>query len=126
MHEVHVDLIPLLVLLAGSFLMPVLSGRIRVPSAVLLIGFGIAVGPELSGLVPDSPVVLFLYEVGFIVLMFLAGLEIDFNQIRGSVSLAKNSYAGQIGFRQRAARAAQNIQNIRDSLETIFTGFFSY
>ncbi|MFC1609587.1 cation:proton antiporter [Myxococcota bacterium] len=78
----HVDLVALLVLLAGSFLMPVLSGRIHMPSAVLLILFGVAVGPQMLNWVGDGEVVHFLYEVGFIVLMFLAGLEIDFNEIR--------------------------------------------
>jgi Kef-type K+ transport system membrane component KefB len=81
MHGTHIDLLALLILLAGSFLMPVLSGRIHVPSAVLLIVYGVLVGPQvLHGV--RSDVVPFLYEVGFIVLMFLAGLEIDFNEIR--------------------------------------------
>jgi Kef-type K+ transport system membrane component KefB len=66
----------------GSFVMPVLSAKVRVPSAVLLIGYGLVVGPHALNLVPDSQVVGFLYEIGFIVLMFLAGMEIDFNGIR--------------------------------------------
>jgi len=74
--------VALLILLAGSFLMPVLSGRIRVPSPVLLIVYGVAVGPQALHWIHSGEVVPFLYEVGFIVLMFLAGLEIDFNEIR--------------------------------------------
>jgi Kef-type K+ transport system membrane component KefB len=76
------DLLSLLVLLAGSLVMPLISGQIRVPSAVLLILYGIAVGPHALGAVHDSAVIEFLYELGFIVLMFLAGMEIDFNRIR--------------------------------------------
>lgn len=94
MHDAQVDLIALLVLLAGSFLMPVLSGRIHIPAAVLLIGFGILVGPQILDLVPGGEVALFLYEVGFIILMFLAGLEIDFNQIRSRGRLALLVVAG--------------------------------
>ncbi len=82
MHGLHADLVSLLVLLLGSFLMPVLSARIHLPSAVLLIGYGLLVGPYLLDWVPDHQVVGFLYEVGFIVLMFLAGMEIDFNGLR--------------------------------------------
>lgn len=82
MHGTHQDLLALLALLAGSFLMPVISARCRVPAAVLLIGYGVAVGPGALDLVPGSQVVGFLYEIGFIVLMFLAGMEIDFNGIR--------------------------------------------
>lgn len=82
MHGLHADLLSLLLLLLGSFLMPLLSARIRVPAAVLLIGYGLLVGPHLLDWVPDQEVVGFLYEVGFIVLMFLAGMEIDFNGLR--------------------------------------------
>lgn len=82
MHGAHGDLLALLLLLAGSFFMPLVSGRLRVPSAVLLIGYGVVVGPHALHLVSDLGVVRFLNEVGFIVLMFLAGLEIDFNGVR--------------------------------------------
>ena len=82
MHGLHADLLSLLLLLLGSFLMPVLSARIHLPAAVLLIGYGLLVGPYLLTWVPDHEVVGFLYEVGFIVLMFLAGMEIDFNGLR--------------------------------------------
>jgi len=82
MHSGHSDLLSLLVLLAGSCLMPILSGRLRIPSAALLIGFGVAVGPHALDRCGSTTVVDFLYELGFIVLMFLAGMEIDFNSVR--------------------------------------------
>lgn len=82
MHGLHADLLSLLLLLLGSFLMPLLSARIHVPAAVLLIGYGLLTGPQLLDWVPDHEVVGFLYEVGFIVLMFLAGMEINFNGLR--------------------------------------------
>ena len=82
MHSAHADLLSLLVLLAGSFLMPIVSKHIFVPSAVLLIGYGLLVGPNSLNLLADGQVVGFLYELGFIVLMFLAGMEIDFNGMR--------------------------------------------
>ncbi|MBW2702743.1 MAG: cation:proton antiporter [Deltaproteobacteria bacterium] len=82
MHGFSADLLMLLVLLGGAFLGPILSSRLRMPSAILLIGFGLLVGPHLLGWVKDTTVVAFLSEVGFILLMFLAGLEIDFNGIR--------------------------------------------
>jgi Kef-type K+ transport system membrane component KefB len=82
MHAAVSDLLALLVLLSGSLLMPLLSNRLRIPSAVLLIGFGVLVGPHALGLLHETGMVSFLYEIGFIVLMFLAGMEIDFNGIR--------------------------------------------
>ena len=82
MHGPPAILLTLLVLLTGSLLMPLLSGRLRVPSPVLLILFGVVVGPHAFDWVHEGEVVEFLYEVGFIVLMFLAGLEIDVNGLR--------------------------------------------
>lgn len=82
MQAGHADLYALLWLLAGSFLMPLLSNRIRIPSPVLLMGYGILMGPQALNLITEGNVVRFLYEVGFIVLMFLAGMEIDFNSMR--------------------------------------------
>ncbi|MFH2007226.1 MAG: cation:proton antiporter [bacterium] len=76
------DLLVLLVFLAGSFLTPVLAKRIRMPAAVLLIGFGVLLGPAALALKHNARIIEFLFEVGFIVLMFLAGLEIDFGAIR--------------------------------------------
>jgi len=75
------ELLAFLVLLVGSLFMPILSGRLRVPSAILLILFGFVVGPHAAGLVHDDAIVGFLSEIGFIVLMFMAGLEIDFGEI---------------------------------------------
>lgn len=78
----HHELISLLVLLVGLVAMPIVAGRIRVPSAITLIIFGFLVGPHGVGLLHADVIVRFLSEVGFMVLMFLAGLEIDFNAIR--------------------------------------------
>jgi Kef-type K+ transport system membrane component KefB len=82
MHAGHQELISLLILLSGSVAMPIFSGWLRIPSAVLLIGFGILFGPHVLAWLGHTSTVAFLYEVGFILLMFLAGMEIDFNRIR--------------------------------------------
>lgn len=81
MHGGDAELLAFLALLAGSLLMPILSGRLRVPSAILLILYGFAAGPVGLAAVHDDRVVGFLSEVGFIILMFMAGLEIDFGEI---------------------------------------------
>ncbi len=82
MHGASSDLVVLFALLAGSAAMPLLAARIHVPGAVLLIAWGVAVGPHGLGIVLDSPVERFLSQLGFILLMFLAGLEIDVNGLR--------------------------------------------
>lgn len=92
MPGAHNDLLALLLLLAGSLLSPILARRIFVPAAVVLISFGLIVGPNGIAWLHQSDVVAFLSEFGFIVLMFLAGLEIDFNAIRSRGRTALLTY----------------------------------
>lgn len=69
----------LVVFYTGAFLMPLVAARIHVPAAVAEILFGLAIGAV--GLVHESQATTFLAELGFIYLMFLVGMEIDFNRI---------------------------------------------
>jgi Kef-type K+ transport system membrane component KefB len=78
----------LLIVVAVGFAAPLALGlapRVRVPSVVLEIVAGIAVGPAVLGWVEvDAPVDV-LAIVGLVFLLFLAGLEIDFQKLRGRV-----------------------------------------
>lgn len=73
------EALSLVVLYSGAFLMPLLASRVHVPAAVAEILFGLAIGA--AGLVHESGATAFLAELGFIYLMFLVGMEIDFNRI---------------------------------------------
>ena len=79
----HADVAGLLLLLViGSAISPVLAPRLRVPEAVFQIGFGIILGVLGIGHHGEPEEVLHLMaELGFILLMFGAGLEIDFDAI---------------------------------------------
>lgn len=72
----------LLVLLAVAVLGPMAAVRLRMPTAVILILAGIVFGPAGLSLLRDTPTVGFLSHFGFLVLMFMAGMEIDFESIR--------------------------------------------
>src|SRR5687767_6253750 len=78
----------LLIVVAVAFAVPFLLGlfpRVRLPSVVLEIVAGIVVGPSLLGIVEvdQSIEVLALIGLGFV--LFLAGLEIEFERLRGPV-----------------------------------------
>jgi Kef-type K+ transport system membrane component KefB len=77
-------LLMLLILLSISILGPVAAVRLRLPTAVILIVSGIFIGPAGLGVVTASGVIAFLSEFGFLVLMFMAGMEIDFEVIRAA------------------------------------------
>ena len=76
----------LLAVAAVAFLIPFLLGflpRLRVPASVLEVVAGIALGPAGLGWVKaDGPVMVFGL-LGLAFLLFFAGLEIDFEHLRG-------------------------------------------
>src|ERR1700756_794010 len=86
MTDVHFT--DLLIVVAIGLLAPLMLGffpRLRLPAIVLEIVLGIAVGPSGLGLVkPDLPVSI-LALVGLAFLLFLSGLEIDVERLRGRI-----------------------------------------
>jgi Kef-type K+ transport system membrane component KefB len=79
--------LPLLVrfalVLAILLLVPPFCRRLRVPPGVGLLLAGVALGPSgLHTLPKAAPVAEFFAEIGKLLLMFFAGLEIDLSQFR--------------------------------------------
>jgi Kef-type K+ transport system membrane component KefB len=71
------------VILALFLLIPALCSRARMPAVVGLLLAGVALGPSgLNALPKADPVAEFFAEVGKLLLMFFAGLEIDLSQFR--------------------------------------------
>lgn len=73
------DGIALTVFYLGAFLMPLVAARLSIPASVAEILYGLLVGG--LGIVAKREATDFLAELGFIYLMFLVGLEIDFNRV---------------------------------------------
>jgi Kef-type K+ transport system membrane component KefB len=86
MPDVHFT--NLLIVVAAGVLSPLVLGffpRIRLPAIVLEIVIGIVIGPSVLGWVkPDLPVSI-LALVGLAFLLFLSGLEIDLQRLRGNI-----------------------------------------
>lgn len=72
----------LFVLTAASVIGPLIAARLRIPAAVVLIVLGIGIGPIGLGWVSDTHTVAFVAELGLLILMFIAGIEIDFDELR--------------------------------------------
>ena len=78
----------LLIVVAVGFLAPLALGffpRVRLPSIVLELVLGIAIGPSVLGWVEPDLAVSILALVGLAFLLFLSGLEIDFERLRGRI-----------------------------------------
>jgi Kef-type K+ transport system membrane component KefB len=70
-------------MLAVFLFVPKLSQRLSLPPAVGLLAAGILIGPSCLSIAPkNTPVAAFFSEVGKLLLMFFAGLEIDIRQFR--------------------------------------------
>lgn len=77
--------LPLLLIVGLAFMVPLLVSRLRwfrAPAVVVEILCGIAVGKSGLALVEPEPALEFLSLLGFVYLMFLSGLEIDFRGLR--------------------------------------------
>ncbi len=77
--------ISLLVVVFLAFLVPVILAQfknLRLPIVVGEILAGIIIGQSGFGLIsPDEPILDFMAEFGFVFLMFISGLEIDFSNL---------------------------------------------
>ena len=66
----------------GAAFLPSLSVRLRLPSVVLEILFGVVIGKSLLNLQFGGEWLSFLAHLGFLILMFHAGMEINFKMLR--------------------------------------------
>jgi Kef-type K+ transport system membrane component KefB len=78
----------LLIVVAVAFAAPFALGllpRLRLPAVVLEIVLGIVIGPAVLGWVEIDATISVVALVGLVFLLFLAGLEIEFEHLRGRV-----------------------------------------
>ncbi len=81
----HSELQSLVAIAAISAFVPILVGilRLKIAEVVLLLGFGILLGPEMAGWIEVDDTIGLLSELGLGLLFFLAGLELEQRAIRG-------------------------------------------
>src|SRR5215467_13003171 len=78
----------LLIVVAAGLLAPLVLGffpRVRLPAVVLEILLGIVIGPSGLGWAKPDAAVSILALVGLAFLLFLSGLEIDVDRLRGPI-----------------------------------------
>jgi Kef-type K+ transport system membrane component KefB len=79
----HQDGLLLFLVAIALVVLPRLAGYLRVSTQVLEILFGVALGKSLLGLEPNGQWMDILARFGFLVLMFHAGMEINFKALLG-------------------------------------------
>jgi Kef-type K+ transport system membrane component KefB len=69
--------------MAGIVVAPALARRLRIPALVGLLAFGVLLGPYVLAVAgADRPIAQFFVELGKLMLMFYAGLEIHLDLFR--------------------------------------------
>ncbi len=66
----------------GILFVPFISKILRIPIAVGEIIYGMLIGKSILNLIPESQWLEFLSNFGFLLLMFLSGLEVNFTKIK--------------------------------------------
>ena len=82
----EVEFTSLLIVVATAFAAPFVLGlapSLRLPAVVLEIVAGIVIGPSVLGWVSIDDSIRVLATIGLVFLLFLAGLEIDFRELKG-------------------------------------------
>ncbi len=64
-----------------SFVGVLLSTRFKLPSIIGLLFFGALIGPHALGLVQDTNLISFLFDLGAILLLFFIGIEFNMERI---------------------------------------------
>ena len=80
---------PLLLVTALAAFIPLVTDRLKVLPVPVIVGeilVGILLGESGLGIIRESSYLSFLVEFGFVYLMFLSGLEIDFSSLRTTSS----------------------------------------
>lgn len=83
----HLTLVNIVGVAAIAFCVPFVLGffpRVRVPSVTLELVAGIVVGPAVLGWIEPGPVVTVMAAIGVAFLLFLAGLELDLDMLKGA------------------------------------------
>jgi Kef-type K+ transport system membrane component KefB len=91
----------ILLVMVVAVAVPLLLGlfpRLPVPSSVLEIAAGILIGPAVLDWVSDDKVINVFAKLGVALLLFLAGLELDFAKLRGRpLQLGLVSFVASLG-----------------------------
>jgi Kef-type K+ transport system membrane component KefB len=116
----EIDLSGLFVVGAVAFSAPLLLGlapALRLPSVVLEIVVGIVIGPSVLGWVEIDGSIEVLALLGLAFLLFLSGLEIDFERLRGrELGLAGIGFAVSFGLAVAAALVLEGLGQVETPL----------
>lgn len=99
MEDSH-SFVPLLIVVLLAFVVPLILGRFKRLSIPIVVGeilAGVIVGDSGLGLVGHDPMLETLALLGFAYLMFLSGLEVDFDAVLPRPGMWQGSWKERLG-----------------------------
>ena len=103
-----------------AFVAPLLvafAPRLRLPPVVVEIVGGIVIGPQVLNFVRPDVHVRLLAQIGLAFLLFLAGLEVNLDRLRGPLSaLAGRAFVASLGLALAAGYVARLLGGDEDPL----------
>jgi trk system potassium uptake protein TrkA len=93
------ELVPLLLVIAMAFIVPVVLNRLKIRFIPVVVGeiiAGLLFGKSGFGIIHEGPMLEMLATLGFIFLMFLSGLEISFSGMLGAQDATKGGAVRRI------------------------------
>ncbi len=87
-----INYLPLFIIFIVAWIVPLFLSWLeisKVPAVIVEIIMGVLIGPFVLDLVKETPYMDFLASTGFLILIFLAGLEIDVDKIISSLPRTK-------------------------------------
>jgi Kef-type K+ transport system membrane component KefB len=99
-HLIHSQfpfIVNLLILLLSAKLLGELAERFRQPSMIGEVIAGVILGPSLFNIIPGPGEIKVIAELGVFMLIVLAGMEIEVEEIRNSIR-GKNIWIALLGF----------------------------
>lgn len=95
--EDHEALTHLATVLAAAFLGGAVFQRLRQPVLVGYIVVGLILGPSMLGVVSERGDIALLAELGILLLLFIAGMDVDLMNFRAVAKISLKTCAAQIG-----------------------------
>ncbi len=96
-HDQLPFIVNLLVLLLAAKLLGELAERFRQPSMIGEVLAGVILGPSLFNIIPSTGEIKVIAELGVFMLILLAGMEIEVEEIKKSIS-GRNLWIALMGF----------------------------
>lgn len=72
------------ILLLVVLLSPLILRRFKMPSIIVLILFGLVLGPHGTGLIAQGEAISLFSTIGLLYIMFIAGIDLDLEEFRAS------------------------------------------